>query len=666
MDREAPASPSAPAPNAGRLDGLRNPPKGYGARADDFTLEYTRATVGEEPYKGTDSYQFEDSPLFFGRVREEREMASLFLKGQLCILHAQSGAGKTSILNARVIPRIEETGIHTVRLTPQSDPLEAVRVASILQLIPPPECEADAIAAMLDFAPDLADQPLEVVLDRFDAIESENPARRNLLAAFEVSKLSFDPYRHRGGRTTPFFCKLLAGAMDIRAYWRHFHTFFSFDEIGHGIEGDLWKGATLREIHTLMSSPHARAAHREWIEVLDLPEFGFVQFFKHFWEKWAEHQPGYALCLVIDQFEQIFTLYTDDSLPGVAEEDKPDWRLRPSFFDELRRLLKPFGPHETVLPISVVLSMRDEYIGQLASVPDLAAKRQTSRYRLDYLTIADARAAIQKPAEAFGYSYGDEIYGEVINALKKEDRFVEPAHIQIVCDKIWQLFGAELTHHPGKSIPQISYDDFMKKTGGTVRIQQEYFKEILEKFDAPDQLEILDMLSDLLTQSSKRNVVEYSTLVGGALRDAGKRAALILDMQASGIVRQEARMGSQFVEIAHEFLIDPLQSEIVQHVNPSEKLFRFAQRSVASAFATRGGTAGPDLAQRAENLTRNAVVALLENADRCHWTPEVVDLVIHAAIQKGLSVKGFQDLFAIRQKTLHHTAPPDERQEDVA
>ncbi|MFL4470684.1 hypothetical protein ACERZ8_12620 [Tateyamaria armeniaca] len=319
-----------------------------------------------------------------------------------------------------------------------------------------------------------------------------------------------------------------------------------------------------------------------------------------------------------------------------------------------------------LLPISVVLSMRDEYIGQLASVPDLAAKRQTSRYRLDYLTISDARAAIQKPAEAFGYTYGDEIFNEVINALKKEDRFVEPAHIQIVCDKIWELFGSALTQHPGKSLPQISYEDFMKKTGGTVRIQQEYFKEILEKFERADQLEILDMLSDLLTQSSKRNVVEYSTLVGGALRNAGKRASLILDMQASGIVRQEARMGSQFVEIAHEFLIEPLQSEIVQHVTQSEKLFRFAQRAVAGAFATRGDQARQDLAQRAENLTRNAVVALLENAERCHWTPEVVDLVVHAAIQKGLSVKGFSTLFNIRAATVQPILPSVEREEGIA
>jgi conflict system STAND superfamily ATPase len=641
--------PSDTVQSAQRLDVLEQGPTGYGETAPQFPINYTRTRVGDEPYKGTDSYQFEDSPLFFGRAQEERETASLFLKGRLCILHAQSGAGKTSILNARVIPRIEEAGIHAVRLTPQSDPLEAVRVASLLQLLPPPECEADAIQAMIDFAPDLAGKPLEDVLDRFDSIESGDPMRRNLLAAYEVSKIWFDPYRYRSGRTTPFFCKLLAGSMDIRAFWTHFGTLFSFDQIGRDIDEDHWKGATLGEIHALLSSPHARAAHREWLDTLDLPEFGFVPFFRNFWQHWADHQPGYALCLIIDQFEQIFTLYTDDTkqAAGAADPDKPDWRLRPSFFDELRRLLAPSSQGQDVLPISVVLSMRDEFVGQLGSVPPLASRRETTRYRLDFLTVSDARRAIQMPAQAFGYDYDEKIYQEIISALKKEDRYIEAAHIQIVCDKIWRLFGRDLARTSQGEIPKVSFDDFMAKTGGTVQIQQDYFKEILERYDGTDQLEILDMLSDLLTQSSKRNVVEYTTLVGGALRDANKRARLLSELQSCGIVRQEARMGSQFVEIAHEFLIDPLQAEIVNRVTASEQVFRYAQRVAASAFAKTRDGEKPDLAKTSEDLTPNTLNALIENADRCYWSQEALDLLVHAAVRKGTSIANFRTLFHV-------------------
>lgn len=631
-----------------RLRPLQSEPEGYGQSAASFPTSFLRVRVGDEPYKGPDSYQFEDSPLFFGRIQEERELASLFLKGRLCILHAQSGAGKTSLLNARVIPRVEEAGIHTVRMTPQSDPLEAIRVASILQLIPPPECEATAIAETIHANVDLADQPLEAVLDYFDALPSEDPKRRKLLAAFEVQKLWFDPYRYRSGRCTPFFCKLLGGTIDIRSFWRHFGTLFSFDQIGADIGADLWKGATLREIHTLLSSPHARAAHREWVDRLDLPEFGFVQFFRNFWRNWAEHQPGYALCLVIDQFEQIFTLYTDDGRDDPADGlDKPDWRLRPSFFDELRRLFQPLRNTRQVLPISVVLSMRDEYVGQLASIRPLAPDREISRYRLEFLSIGDARRSIRYPAQAFGYDYDDKIYDEIVNALKKEDRYIQPAHIQIVCDKTWQLFGQDLARGSDDDMPKVAYNDFIAKTGGTVAIQQAYFREILEEFDRCDQLEVLDMLSDLLTQSSKRNVVEYGTLVAGPLRHKEKRSDLIAELQAKGIVRKEARMGSQFVEIAHEFLIDPLQAEILKQINTAERMFRFAQRTVGDAFRKNIEGDFEDLKLRAGNLTQSAVVALIDNGHRCNWNKEVLDLMLHAGVQHGLNQEQFSHLFKI-------------------
>ncbi|MFL4470686.1 hypothetical protein ACERZ8_12630 [Tateyamaria armeniaca] len=64
MEPRSSEADTQPPSSGDRMHGLRTPPKGYGTLADKFPLEYTRATVGEEPYKGTDSYQFEDSPLF--------------------------------------------------------------------------------------------------------------------------------------------------------------------------------------------------------------------------------------------------------------------------------------------------------------------------------------------------------------------------------------------------------------------------------------------------------------------------------------------------------------------------------------------------------------------------------------------------------------------------
>lgn len=57
-----------------------------------------------EPYVGPRPYQPDQSKLFFGRVYEVREITSLVVAQQTLLVFAPSGAGKTSIINAGLIP----------------------------------------------------------------------------------------------------------------------------------------------------------------------------------------------------------------------------------------------------------------------------------------------------------------------------------------------------------------------------------------------------------------------------------------------------------------------------------------------------------------------------------------------------------------------------------
>ena len=47
---------------------------------------------------------------FFGREREARELLSLVVSERLVLFYAQSGAGKSSLINTRLIPQLEEAG----------------------------------------------------------------------------------------------------------------------------------------------------------------------------------------------------------------------------------------------------------------------------------------------------------------------------------------------------------------------------------------------------------------------------------------------------------------------------------------------------------------------------------------------------------------------------
>jgi tetratricopeptide (TPR) repeat protein len=61
-----------------------------------------------QPYVGPRAYERDDLAPFFGRDHESDELLSLVISSRELLFYAQSGTGKTSLLNARVIPLLEQ------------------------------------------------------------------------------------------------------------------------------------------------------------------------------------------------------------------------------------------------------------------------------------------------------------------------------------------------------------------------------------------------------------------------------------------------------------------------------------------------------------------------------------------------------------------------------
>lgn len=68
----------------------------------------------ENPYVGTRAFLEEEAHLFFGRERETRDLLSLIAFEQVVLFYAQSGTGKSSLLNTRLIPRLEAKGFEVL------------------------------------------------------------------------------------------------------------------------------------------------------------------------------------------------------------------------------------------------------------------------------------------------------------------------------------------------------------------------------------------------------------------------------------------------------------------------------------------------------------------------------------------------------------------------
>ena len=61
-----------------------------------------------QAYVGPRPFEEKDKDIFFGRDREVRDLLSTVIAHNLVLVYAQSGAGKTSLINAGLIPLLKE------------------------------------------------------------------------------------------------------------------------------------------------------------------------------------------------------------------------------------------------------------------------------------------------------------------------------------------------------------------------------------------------------------------------------------------------------------------------------------------------------------------------------------------------------------------------------
>lgn len=95
-----------------------------------------RPPAPDHPYKFLYPYTLGDAQLFFGRAEATEDLYRMTIDNRLTVLHARSGAGKTSLLNAGLSPRlIEDARIPVyIRIRPyKENPVEELK-----RIIAPP------------------------------------------------------------------------------------------------------------------------------------------------------------------------------------------------------------------------------------------------------------------------------------------------------------------------------------------------------------------------------------------------------------------------------------------------------------------------------------------------------------------------------------------------
>ena len=80
------------------------------------------------PFPGPRPFTEGDADVFFGREREVEHLLALLVVERAVLVHAPSGSGKSSLINASLIPRARAGGFHLLPVARVRDPLGRTRV----------------------------------------------------------------------------------------------------------------------------------------------------------------------------------------------------------------------------------------------------------------------------------------------------------------------------------------------------------------------------------------------------------------------------------------------------------------------------------------------------------------------------------------------------------
>ena len=137
--------------------------------------------MADNPFVGPQAFTEANSANFHGRSTESRELISLILARRAVLLYAQSGAGKTSLLQASVIPELRrrkrvET-LPVARVTGSETAAGNIYIANTIAALFPGRPELTGATLSEAIAATESKTPRLLILDQFEEIFTFHPER---------------------------------------------------------------------------------------------------------------------------------------------------------------------------------------------------------------------------------------------------------------------------------------------------------------------------------------------------------------------------------------------------------------------------------------------------------------------------------------------------------
>ncbi len=320
---------------------------------------------------------------------------------------------------------------------------------------------------------------------------------------------------------------------------------------------DVMRGPLVSVLEGIQS-----AAKRQSVEYIPGRSDSLWTFFKtvEFWRGDLLLTP----VLILDQFEELFTLHgRDATMAFLADLGYLVRGVRPPSIGST-----DLGLSETPPALSIVLSLREDYLGYLEDAADRIPQILDHRFRLTPLTVDAAAAAMTGPAgiddEVFHtkpFRLDPETVTTVLRYLSEhrtgpvadKAASVEPFHLQLICQKIEAI--AEKQQRQFQSDLIITMNSIGGETALRQTLKDFYIKTLGTLYPKRVRRAVRRLCEDFLISPEGRRLSLNEYEIGQQLRLYGETLQQLVN---SRLLRSDSRSNATYYELSHDALVEPV------------------------------------------------------------------------------------------------------------
>lgn len=313
------------------------------------------------------------------------------------------------------------------------------------------------------------------------------------------------------------------------------------------------------------------AAERQGIEYHAGDERSLWHFFKT-----AEFWRGDILLtpiLILDQFEELFTLHGDEvRAKFLAELGFLIRGIRPPIKEEKNS--NPENPErasqftDTPPIIRIVISLREDFLGSLEEAADYLPQIMDHRFRLMPLRAEAAAAAIEGPTKVQNeqlatkpFTFQPEAVQGILEYLlrktktniKSSSRFIEPFHLQLICQRVETLAVQRQSQTGG--LVEISWTDLGGEKGLKTTLRNFYMDIVRSVQSRRNRSNVRELCEQYLISPAGRRLSLEETEIKRIFKLDRDTLQQLVNRR---LLRTDQRADSWYYELSHDSLIEPI------------------------------------------------------------------------------------------------------------